>query len=115
MADSAGTMTLIGQKTKRTYCIDLFLPDAVATTVKFNPSGKAVSTSSATIKLPEDCVIVDIATATAPTATGGVYKINDAVINGGCYRYAERLNTLATRSAIVIPVPANAELSILQH
>jgi len=114
MAASAGTITMIGAS-GRTYCVDIFLPDAVATVVTFNPSGKATATSVANIKLPEDVVVTDIATATAPTAVGGVFKLNDAVVNGGCYRYAERLNSLATRSKIAIPIKAGVELSILQH
>ena len=114
MAASAGTITMIGAS-GRTYCVDIFLPDAVATVVTFNPSGKATATSVANIKLPEDVVVTDIATATAPTAVGGTLKINSGVVNGATYRWADRLNTLSNRAKFAIPVIAGDFLSILQH
>lgn len=115
MADSAGTMVLKGIKSGRTYSIDLFLPDAVATEVKFNPTGKALTSSPADFRVSEDSLIVDLTTATAPTAVGGNFRINSGLVNGGAYRYADRLNTLSKRADLLIPVRAGDFISILQH
>jgi len=114
MAESAGSMVAVG-KSGRTYTVDVYVPDAVATLLAFNPSGKAVSTSPDTLKFPEDVVVVDLTTATAPTAVGGTAKINSGVVNGGTFRWADRINTLSTRFKLSIPVRMGDELSFLQH
>lgn len=114
MADSAGTAVFIG-KSGRTYAIDLFIPDAVATLLTFNPAGLSVSTSPDTYRVPEDCILVDITTATAPTAVGGALKVNSGVVNGGTFRWADRLNTLSTRARFNVPIRSGDFISILQH
>ena len=114
MAASAGTMVLKG-KSGRTWTIDVYVPDAVATLLTFNPSGLASSTSPSDYRVPEDCVIVDITTAAAPTAVGGTVKVNSGVVNGGTFRWADRLNTLSKRADMAIPIQAGSFLSVLQH
>lgn len=114
MADSAGTIVMVG-KSGRTYAVDVFIPDAVATLITFNPAGLAVSTSPDNYRVPEDCIIVDITTAAAPTAKGGALKVNSGVVNGGTFRWADRLNTLATRARFNVPIRQGDFVSILQH
>lgn len=114
MAASAGTMVLQG-KSGKVYSIDLYIPDAVATLVTFNPTGLAASTSPSSYRVPEDCAVIDITTAVAPTAVGGNMKVNSSPVDGGTYRYADRLNTLATRARFMVPVRAGDFVSILQH
>jgi hypothetical protein len=114
MAASAGTMVLLG-KSGRIYSVDLYIPDAVATLLTFNPSGLAASTSPDTYRVPEDCVLVDVTTATAPTAVGGTLKVNSGVVNGGTFRWADRLNTLSTRAKFAVPIRAGDFISVLQH
>jgi len=114
MAASAGTMILQG-KSGRIYSLDIYIPDAVATLLTFNPAGLAAATSPSDYRVPEDCVITDVTTATAPTAVGGTLKVNSGVVNGGTFRWADRLNTLSTRAKFAIPIRAGDFISVLQH
>lgn len=114
MAASAGSMVLVG-KSGKTYTIDVYIPDAVATLLTFNPAGLAASTSPSDLRVPEDCVITDITTAAAPTAVGGTFKVNSGVLNGGTFRWADRINTLSNRFRLSVPLRAGDFLSCLQH
>lgn len=106
MAATAGTLFLVGKTTRRTYTVDLYIPDAVATDLTFNPAGLAASTSAATFRVPEDSVIVDVAIGTAPTAVGATLNVNGAVANGGAIRWANQLATLANRGKLSLGVRA---------
>jgi len=114
MAASAGTIIFVG-KSGRIYSVDLYIPDAVATLLTFNTAGLAASTSPNSYRVPEDCVLMDVTTATAPTAKGGALKVNSGVVNGGTFRWADRLNTLSTRAKFAVPIKAGDFVSILQH
>jgi hypothetical protein len=115
MAASAGTIVVVGQSTKRTYSLDVYIPDAVATLLTFNPSGLATTTSASTFRLPENGIIIDVTTAAAPTAVGGTLTVNGAAAAGGTFRWADRLNTLSTRAALAIPIKAGDLIGVLQH
>lgn len=114
MAASAGTAVFLG-KSGRIFSIDLYIPDAVATLLTFNAAGLAASTSPDTYRVPEDCVLVDVTTATAPTAVGGSLRVNSGVVNGGTFRWADRLNTLSNRAKFAVPIRAGDFVSVLQH
>jgi len=114
MAASAGT-AIIACKSGRVISVDVYIPDAVATLLTFNPAGLATPTSPSDYRVPEDGLLIDITTATAPTAVGGTLKRNSGVVNGGTFRWADRLNTLSTRAKFAIPVRGGDFLSILQH
>lgn len=113
MAASAGTLILVG-KSKRTYSIDLYVPDAVATSVTFNAAGLAASTSPASFRVPEDCMIIDASIAAAPTAVGASLAVNGAVANGGTLRWANQLATLANRSKLAVPIRGGDFISYTQ-
>jgi len=115
MAAQAGTLTCVGQNTGRTYSIDLYLPDAVATLVTFNPGGLAVSTSKESWKPPEDVRILDITVPAAPTAVGASFKADDAVINGGVIRWANQLESLPNRQPLKLIIQKGTDISLLQH
>lgn len=115
MAASAGTIVIVGKQSRKTYTLDLYIPDAVATLLTFNPSGLAAATSADTFRLPEDGIIIDITTATAPTAVGGVLTANGAAVAGGTFRWADRLNTLSTRAKLAIPITKGDLVGVLQH
>jgi len=102
MAASAGTLTLVSPK--KTWTVDLYIPDAVATFLTFNPVGLAASTSSASYRVPETCVIYDISIAAAPTAVGATLLQNSGAVNGGTVRWANQLATLANRQKLSIPL-----------
>jgi len=114
MAVSAGTMVLAG-KTGRIYSVDLYIPDATGTFLTFNPSGLAASTSPSDYRIPEDCVLIDVTTAAAPTAVGGTLKVDSGVVNGGTFRWADRLNTLSNRAKFSVPIRAGSFISVIQH
>lgn len=115
MAASAGTLVLKDDKSGRTQTVDIYIPDAVATSIAFNGTGLAASTSPTTYRVPTDCWLVDITTAAAPTAVGGSVRIDSGVVSGGTFRWADRINTLSKRADMAIPIKAGSFLSILQH
>jgi len=113
MAATAGTLVLVG-KSGRTYNVDLYIPDAVATAVTFNPAGLAASTSPATYRVPEDVIIQDLSIGTAPTAVGCALAVNGAVANGGTFRWANQLQTLANRIKVRLAVSKGDFVSFTQ-
>jgi hypothetical protein len=114
MAASAGSMIMVGKS--RTFVIDLYIPDAIATDITFSPSGLAVSTSPATFRVPEDVVINEvILSAAAPTAVGAIITVNGAVINGGTWKHSNCLSTLATRLKMNVPVRAGDFIGARQY
>jgi len=112
MAAQNGTMTLVG-KSGRTYTVDLYIPDAVATQLTFNPTGLAASTSPSNLRIPEDCIIYDIS-GVAPTAVGFTISVNSGVVNGGVLRWANQLATLSNRQKLKIPLKAGDIITALQ-
>jgi len=104
MAASAGSLIVLGLRTGKTYLVDVYIPDATGTLLTFNPSGLAGTASSSTYRAPEDAIIVDIATATAPTAVGGAFTLNGNAIAGGAFRWATQLSTNPNRNKLAIPV-----------
>lgn len=112
MAAQNGTLTLIG-KSGRVYTVDIYLPDAAGTQWTFNPSGAASSTSPATMRIPEDCIIYDISLAASPTGTGSVLYNNSGAILGGTIRHANQLNTLSNRQKLRIPLAAGDIISAI--
>jgi len=103
MAAEPGTLYAYG-KSGRQYVIDLYLPDAVAGLVAFNPSGAAAATSLTYWRAPEDVFIRDVSVTTGTTAVGCVFNSSGAVINGAVVRYANHLNTLNNRPVLNIAV-----------
>lgn len=103
MAAQNGTLTLVA-KNGRTYLVDVYLPDAAANQITFNPTSGAASGSQVSFRAPEDVNIVDLSIAASPTATALQLQINNAAIVGGVARYANCLNTLPYRIPMRIPV-----------
>jgi hypothetical protein len=106
MAATAGTMVLLGQQTGRVYVVDLYIPDATGTKIGFNSAGLAGTGSATTYRIPEGCNLVDVSIGTAPTAVGAALSVNSGVVNGGAIRWANQLQTLATRLKLKIPLQA---------
>lgn len=115
MAASAGTITLVGNKTGKTYSIDVYLPDATGTLLTFNQAGLAVSTSQPTFRIvDEPATIIDFSIGTAPTAVGVTLQKDSAPVIGGALRWANQLQTLANRQKLSIPVPQGAFVGGIQ-
>jgi len=104
MAATAGTLVLRSISTGRTYNIDLYVPDAVATAFTFSPAGLAGTGSPATYRVPEDVRIEDISIAAAPTAVGATLNVNGAPIAGGTIRHANQLSSLNNRLKLNIGI-----------
>lgn len=105
MAASAGSMKFVGKN--RTYTIDMYIPDAVATDITFSAAGLAASTSQPTWRAPENVVMTEVSlSAAAPTAVGAFLTVNNAVVNGGTWKHANQLSTLATRMSFYVPIKA---------
>ena len=113
MAANAGNVVLLG-KSGRSYSIDTYVPDAVATFLTLNPSGLAASTSPTHYTTLEPCVLVDVSIAAAPTAVGAILQIGDANQNGGALRWANQLAANPNRPRFKIPIPAGVQISFLQ-
>lgn len=113
MAATNGTIVLVGNS-GRTYTLDAYIPDAVATFVGLNGSGLAASTSPTTWRAPEDCRLVDISAAATPTAVGAILQINNANANGGTIRWAIMQSSLANRMKLNVNVRAGDWISFLQ-
>jgi hypothetical protein len=113
MAANAGTIVLLGNS-GRTYTVDAYVPDAVATFLGLNPSGLAATTSPTTWRAPEQCLIKDISIAAAPTAVGAILQLNNANQNGGTIRWANQLAANPNRMKLNLPVNAGDFMSFLQ-
>lgn len=113
MAASNGTLIIQGRSGK-VYAIDAYTPDATGTTLTFNPTGLAGSTSQSQLVIPEDGVIVDYIQVAAPTAVGFNIQLDSASIPGGTLRHANQLNTLPNRARLMLPVRRGQILTALQ-
>ena len=113
MAAQAGTIVLLGNS-GRTYTVDTYVPDAVATFLGLNASGLASSTSPTHYTTLEPCTLVDISIGTAPTAVGCITQFGDANVNGGAVRWANQLAANPNRMKLRIPIASNTQLSFLQ-
>jgi len=113
MAASNATLNIQGED-GRTYSIDVYVPDAVATNLTFNPTGLAASTSQSQLVVPVDGYIVDYVAVAAPTAVGFNIQLDSAAIPGNTLRHANQLCTLATRQKLRIPVKRGQILTALQ-
>jgi len=116
MAASAGSIVMVSRNGARSYVVDLYIPDATGTSIGFNPAGLAASTSPTTYRVPEDVIITEvILSAAAPTAVGATLLVNGAVVNGGTWKHANQLSTLATRMKFNIPVKAGDFIAARQY
>ena len=113
MAANAGTIKLVGQS-GRTYTLDVYVPDATATTLALNSSGLAGASSPTTWRAPEPCLIKDISIAAAPTAVGAILQLNNANANGGTIRWANQLAANPNRMLLNLPIKAGDFMSFLQ-
>jgi len=114
MAASTAVLTLRALRGGKTYTVHCYVPDAVSTNLTFNTAGTAGTGSPTSFRVPFDCIIYDISTAAAPTATVGTFLRNSGAITGGLYAWANQLNTLSNRQKMAIPLAAGDFLSVVQ-
>lgn len=99
---SSGTITMKG-RSGRTYAVAFYTADVLGTAVKFDSGSGASATSLPFWKVPEPCVLVDVAVVTGNTVTTNLVMTADgAVIPGMRLPEAAFLNTLANRPPLAI-------------
>jgi len=113
MAATASTFVFVALDGSETYAIDAYVPDAVATNITFNASGLAASTSEKYWQAPKDVYLVDI-TGKAPTAVGGILQFTGATQSGHTFRWANQLDTLATRMKHKVLIRGGTQFGVLQ-
>jgi len=113
MAANAGTIVLLGAS-GRTYTVDAYVPDTVATFLALNSSGLAATTSPTTWRAPENVTLKDISIAAAPTAVGAILQANNANVNGGTIRWANQLAANPNRMKLNVNIRAGDFVSFLQ-
>jgi hypothetical protein len=79
-----------------------------------NAQGLAATTSPAYWKAPEECRLVDISIAAAPTAVGAFATLTGAVYPGLTIRHANHLASLPNRIKLNARVPAGEQLGFTQ-
>jgi len=112
-APQSGTFTL--RTTSGTHiAIDAYASDVANAAMTFDSGAGAGSSSESFYKLPASGVIVDFSIATGLTdTTKGRVTINGAPTKS-IIRWANHVNTLATRVALNIPVNAGENLGVIQ-
>ena len=113
MAASNGTLVISGNNGKN-YSVDTYVPDATGTSLGFNPTGLASSTSPTQLVVPVDGIISDYVQVAAPTAVGFNIQLDSAAQPGAALRHANQLCTLANRQRLRIPVRRGQILTALQ-
>jgi len=114
MAANAGTLMAVGQRTGRTYSIDIYVPDATATFLTWNVSGLAGSGSNNTFQAQEPLIIRDVSIGAAPTAVGCIFQAGGANVNGATLRWANQLAANPNRPKLAIPIPEGVFVGALQ-
>jgi len=113
MAATNGTAVFVGASGK-TYAIDVYVPDAIATKWTWNASGLAASTSTDYWQAPEPVVLVDISMAAAPTAVGGTFTVDGVLYPGQNLRWANQQNSITFRPKLNIPFKTGQRIGVLQ-
>lgn len=99
---TTGVATFVG-RSQKTYSVQFYIADVVGTAVKFDSGSGASANSLAFWKVPEQCVLRDIAVTTGPTVmTTLVMTADGANIPGQRLPIAAYLNSLATRPPLSI-------------
>jgi hypothetical protein len=114
MAAQSGSLLLIGLKSKKTYNVDTYFPDAAGTFLTFSLVSAASSTSPNFLVLPEDVQIYDLSLTTSPTATNVTLYADNAPVVGGVIRYANQLTSLPNRQRFNICLPKGAQFQGIQ-
>ena len=114
-APQLATISLLGLQTGRTYAIDVYFSDVVGGLANFDSGGGASATSDTFYIMPENVRLTDFSVVTGLTDTTKVAVVSNGVQTGNRIRYANFLNTLATRLALNIPFRAGSKLGFIQE
>jgi hypothetical protein len=109
-----GTLMFLGAS-GRTYAVDVYISDVANGQVNFDNGSGAGSTSLTYYKAPEQMKLYDFSVATGLTDTTNVLFTSDgAQIAGSRLRYANFLNTIATRPVLSLTFRQGSNVGALQ-
>lgn len=110
-----GSLLFRGAQSGRTYAVDVYVSDVNAAQVTFDNGSGASSTSLVYWKAPENVILEDfsIATGTADT-TNLVFTSDGAQVPQSRLRYANFVNTIATRPKLNIGFRSNSNIGAIQ-
>lgn len=98
-----GTAMFKGIDSGKTYAVDIYISDVANAVVNFDSGSGASSTSLGFWKAPERVVLYDLSIASGTADTKSIFPTADGgQIAGFRFRYANFLNTLATRPSLAI-------------
>lgn len=110
-----GTMMFKGLTTGRTYAVDVYVSDVTAGAVTFDNGSGATSTSLVYWKAPENVTFYDFSVATGLTDTTTILLTSDgAQVANTRLRYANFLNSIATRPILNVSFKAGSNIGAIQ-
>jgi len=99
-----------------TYAIDIYVSDVANASVNFDNGNGASSTSLTYWKAPENCIIYDLSLASGLADTTNMVLTSDgSQIPKIAIRYANFLNSLATRPTLQVGIRAGSQLGAIQR
>ena len=102
-APQYATAMFKGVTSNKTYAVDVYCSDVNGAVANFDSGSGASSTSLGFWKAPEAVVLYDFSINTGMTDTKAIFPTADGgQIAGFRFRYANFLNSLATRPALAI-------------
>jgi hypothetical protein len=114
-APKYGTLMFKGVSSGRTYSMDVYISDVLAAQVNFDNGSGATSSSLVYWKAPENVILYDFSVATGLTDTTNIFFTSDgAQVPQSRLRYANFINTLATRPSLNIGFRANSNIGAIQ-
>jgi len=114
-APQYATAIFLGLQTGKTYAVDMYLSDVANADVNWD-SGNGAGASSLTYwKAPENVVFQDLAINTGMTDTTNIALTSDgAQIPGARLRFAQHVNTIATRPKLQIGFKMGSNVGAIQ-
>lgn len=110
-----GTATFQSLDGMRTYQVDFYISDVVASPCTLTANGKAGTGSLTFWKAPENVVLTDLSIASGPTVMVGLQPTsNDAPIPNYNFRIANFLNSIQTRPRIRVGFKQGNNVGLLQ-
>lgn len=114
-APKYGTMMFQGLKSGTRYAVDIYLSDVANAQVNFDAGNGAGSASLTYWKTPEAVVLVDFSVATGLTDTTNIALTSNGMqVPAGRIRYANFINTIATRPTLQLGFKEGSNVGAIQ-
>lgn len=110
-----GSMMFKGVQTGRTYVVDVYISDVLASPINWDNGSGATSTSLVYWKAPENVILYDFSVKTGLADTATFYMTSDgSQVASSRIRHANFVNTIATRPALNIGFRAGSNIGAIQ-